>query len=401
MYNKEVSPMPNKLNDRVVALKDKLVQLRRDIHQHPELGMEETRTAKVVTEHLEQIGLTVKRGVGGTGVVGLLQGNQPGKSLMLRADMDALPIQEENDVPYRSRNPGVMHACGHDGHTAILLVVAEVMSAYRDIIPGRIKFVFQPGEEGFAGARLMIEDGVLENPAVDAAFGLHLSTYFPLGTIGTCDGPMMASGDWFTIKLKGKGAHAAQADLGVDSIVMSSSVISGLQTIISKGVSSTTPLVLHIGTIHGGSNFNVVADNVELKGTVRTFNEELRASMPERMNRLIGGITSAMGGTHELEYEFGYPVLTNDESLTPLVKDSIIEIVGREGYTNIQPRMVCEDMAFFQQKVPGCYFYLGAANAEKGLDMPHHNGRFDFDEEALVLGAQAMTRVAWNFLSAS
>ena len=393
--------MQKHLSNKVVALKDKLIQLRRDFHQHPELGLEETRTALVVADHLEQMGLMVKRGVGRTGVVGLLEGNRPGKTLMLRADMDALPIQEENNISYRSQNPGVMHACGHDANMAVLLVVAEVLTAYRHKIRGRVKFVFQPGEEGFAGARLMIEDGVLEHPVVDAAFGLHLSTSLPLGVMGTCDGPMMASMDSFTIKVEGKGAHAAQADLGVDSILISSGVISALQTLISREVPPTTPLVLHIGSIHGGTAFNVVAESVELKGTVRTFDEELRASIPDRMNRLIEGVASAMRGTHQLDYQCGYPVLINDEAMTLIVKDSIIEIVGREGYMNIQPRMTSDDMAFFHQKVPGCYFYVGAANAEKGLTMPHHNARFDFDEAALVLGAQTMSWVAWKFLSSN
>ncbi len=391
--------MLNQLDDKVVGLKDKLIQFRRDFHQHPELGLEETRTAQVVADRLEQMGLKVTRGVGKTGVVGLLEGNQPGKTLMLRADMDALPIQEENDVPYRSQNPGVMHACGHDGHMAVLLGVAEVLSACRDQIPGRVKFVFQPGEEGFAGARLMIEDGVLDHPVVDAALGLHITTILPLGVMGACKGPMMASMDSFTIELKGKGAHAAQPDLGVDAILISNGVISVLQTLISREVSPTNPLVLHIGAIHGGTAFNVVADSVELQGTVRTFDEELRATMPDRMNRLIEGVASAMRGTHKLDYQFGYPALINDEAMARLVKDAIIEIVGPEGYVNIQPRMTSEDMAFFHQKVPGCFFYLGAANVEKGLNMPNHNSRFDFDEAALVLGARAMTRAAWDFLS--
>jgi len=389
------------MNIEIDELKEKLVQFRRDFHQHPELGLEEARTAGIVADHLEQLGLSVSRNVGQTGVVGLLEGNGPGKTLMLRADMDALPIQEENDVSYRSQNPGVMHACGHDGHTAILLAVAEVLSAHRDEIPGRIKFVFQPGEEGFAGANLMIEDGVLDAPSVDAAFGLHITNNMPLGVIAACHGPVMASMDSFTITLTGKAAHAAQADLGVDAIVLSSEVVSTLQTLISREISPTIPLVLNIGTINGGAAFNVVAENVELKGTVRTFDEGFRASMPDRMNRLIGGVATAMRGSHHLDYNFGYPVLINDEALTRLVKDAIIEIVGNEGYLDFKPRMVSEDMAFFHQKVPGSYFYLGAANAEKGLNRPNHNPRFDFDEAALVLGAQAMTRVAWNFLSAN
>ncbi len=393
--------MLNRMNDEIGELKEKLIHYRRDFHQHPELGLEETRTAGIVADRLEQLGLTVSRNIGQTGVVGLLEGGGPGKTLMLRADMDALPIQEENDVPYRSQNPGVMHACGHDGHTAILLTVAEVLSTHREEFPGRVKFVFQPGEEGFAGAKLMIEDGVLEDPLVDAAFGLHITTAMPVGVMATCDGPIMASMDSFTITLTGKAAHAAHADMGVDAIVMTSEVVSALQTLISREVSPTIPLVLHIGTIQGGTAFNVVAENVELKGTVRTFDEGFRASMPDRMNRLIGGVATAMKGSHQLDYKFGCPVLINDGGLTQLLKESIIEIIGNEGFIDLEPRMVSEDMAFFHQKVPGSYFYLGAANVEKGINTANHNPRFDFDENALVLGAQAMARVAWNFLSSS
>lgn len=393
--------MKDRIHEELAGLKDKLIQLRRDFHQHPELGLEETRTAEVVADHLRRMGLTVKTGVGRTGVVGLLQGKGPGKTLMLRADMDALPLEEENQVPYRSQSPGVMHACGHDGHMAILLAVAEVLSAHRHEIPGRIKFVFQPGEEGFAGARLMIEDGVLQEPAVDAALGLHLTNVLPLGLMAAGCGPVMASMDSFTIKLKGKGAHAAQANLGVDAVVMGSQVVGALQTLASREAPPTTPLVVHVGSVHAGSAFNIVAETAELKGTVRTFDETLRASMPERLNRLVGGIASAMRGSHELDYQFGYPALVNAESMTRLVEEAIVEIMGAQAYAKMPPRMASEDMAFFQQEVPGCFFFVGAANPKKGLDTPNHNPRFDFDEDALVLGAQAMARAAWNFLSAN
>jgi len=387
------------LRDEVSALNDDLVDLRREFHRHPELGLEEHRTAEVVAARLEQLGIPAATGVGKTGVVGLLEGGAPGPTLMLRADMDALPIQEENDVPYRSQNPGVMHACGHDGHMAILLTAAKVLNAHKSELPGRIKFVFQPGEEGFAGARLMIEDGVLAGPPVEAAFGLHLTTTLPVGVLAAGSGPMMASMDSFTLRIKGKGAHAALPNMGVDAIVISSSVVTTLQTLISKEVPPTTPLVLHIGTVNGGNAFNAVADRVELRGTVRTFDEELRASMPERMNRLIGGVVAAMRGSHELDYQFGYPALQNDEAMTRLVKQTVVGHLGSDAYTDIPPRMASEDMGFFLQKVPGCFFMLGAANPDRDMTYPNHNARFNFDEDALALGVRAMVAVAWNYLT--
>lgn len=376
-----------------------MIDLRRDFHQHPELGMEEKRTAEVVANRLERLHLKVSTGIGKTGVVGLLAGKGPGKTVLIRADMDALPIQEENDLPYRSRNKNVMHACGHDGHMAILLTVAKVLSTYRKDFSGFVKFVFQPGEEGFGGARLMIEDGVLKDSRVDAAFTLHLVTRLPLGFLGLRAGPVMACMDDFTIHIKGKGGHAASPEEGVDAILISAQVISTLQSLISREISPLTPLVVHVGTIHGGSAFNIVADSVELKGTVRTHDETLRRSMPERIDRIVKGVTEAMRGTHKLHYQFGYPPVFNDPSMTKLVKDVAAQIVGIRGVNEMPALMMSDDMAFFLKEVPGCYFFVGAANAEKGLNQPHHNSMFNFDEEALVVGAETMARVALAYLT--
>jgi amidohydrolase len=388
----------DRIRKEILGLREEMIDLRRDFHRYPELGMEEERTAGVVANRLEGLGLKVSTGIGKTGVVGLLEGKGPGNTLLLRADMDALPIQEENNVSYRSEKKNVMHACGHDGHMAILLTVAKVLSAHREDFSGFVKFVFQPGEEGFGGARLMIEDRVLKDPQVNAAFALHLITRMPLGIIGLRSGPVMACMDDFSILIKGKGGHAANPEEGVDAILISSQVISALQSLISREAPPLTPLVVHVGTINGGSAFNIIADSVKLKGTLRTHDETLRRSMPERMDRILKGVTEALRGTHELDYQFGYPSVINDPVMTKLVAEAAAKVAAIKGTFEMQPAMTSDDMAFFLKEVPGSYFFLGAANAEKGLNKPHHNSMFDFDEEALVIGAETMARVALMYL---
>ena len=390
--------MPDLIREEVLNLNQEMITFRRDFHQHPELGMEERRTAQVIEDRLKDLGLKVTSRVGKTGVVGLLEGASPGKTVLLRADMDALPIQEENEVSYRSQNVGVMHACGHDGHMAILLTVARILSAHRQAFPGQIKFVFQPGEEGFGGARLMIEDGVLKDPPVGAAFALHLVTVLPVGYLATRPGPVMACMDSFTIKIKGKGGHAAKPEEGVDAILMTAQVISTLQSLISKEVSPTIPLIVHVGTIHGGSNFNVIAERVEMKGTVRTFDETLRASIPERMNRIIKGVTEALGGWYELDYDFGYPALVNDTTMTRRVNEVAAQVLGEERVIERPQVMSSEDFAFFLKEVPGCYFFVGAGNEKKGFHNPNHSAKFDFDEGALGVGAKVMAWLALTYL---
>jgi amidohydrolase len=390
--------MSLRIADEILNMKAEMVALRRHFHAYPELGMEETRTSETIANRLNDLGLKVDRRIGKTGVVGLLEGKGPGKTVMLRADMDALPIQEENDVIYRSQNEGVMHACGHDGHMAVLLTVAKILSAHRQDFRGNVKFVFSPGEEGFAGARLMIEDGVLEGPQVDAAFALHLMTSIPIGFVGVCAGPMMACMDAFTIEIKGKGAHAAMPEEGADAILMSAHVVSALQSLITREVSPLIPFVVHVGTICGGNAFNIVAEHVELKGTVRTHDEVLREFMPERIGRIVKGITEALKGTYRLDYQFGYPPVVNDAAMTDLVRRIGIGIVGKEGMIDVAPTMTSDDMGFFLEQVPGCYFFVGAGNSEKGLEQPHHNARFDFDEEAMPVGVEVLARVALTYL---
>lgn len=390
--------MADALKKEVLKLKDEIIAWRRDFHQHPELGMEEARTAEIVAARLSEFGLEVKTGLAKTGVVGLLKGGAPGKTLLLRADMDALPIQEENDAPYRSQNPGVMHACGHDGHTAILLGVARILAARRQDFSGQVKFIFQPAEEVFGGARPMIEQGVMLDPQVDAAFGLHIINPIPAGMVGVTTGPLMAGADWFQVKITGKGAHGAMPHEGADAVLMSAHAVTALQSLISKEVSADTPLIVHVGKINGGQAFNVVAETVEMEGTVRTMSETLQQSMPERMNRVLKGVTEALRGAHELAYEVGTPPLVNDAAMAELVRGEAAKVVGADKVTEVPPVMGAEDFALFLKEVPGCFFFIGGWNPEKGLDGPHHNSRFDFDEEALVIGAETMLRAALTYL---
>jgi len=380
---------------------EQIISWRRDFHQYPELSLEEHRTAKIVADLLDEFGLDVATGVGQTGVVGLLEGHCPGRTLLLRADMDALPIQEENDLPYRSRKPGVMHACGHDGHTAILLGLAKFFSRHKQTLPGRIKFVFQPGEEGFNGAEAMIQDGVLKNPDVDVALALHLISVIPTGMVGLRSGPMMASADSFRIRITGQGGHGAMPEGGVDAILMSAHAITALQSLISREVSPSTPLVVHVGTIQGGQAFNIIAENVEMTGTVRTLDAALQKTIPGRMDRILKGMVESFRGTYEFDYQSGCPTVVNDPALTHLVERVAGQVLGQDQVFEIPAIMGSDDMAFFLDKVPGCYFCLGTGNPAKGTDHSHHHNRFNIDEDSLAIGAEVMAHSALTYLTGS
>ena len=386
------------IDQKISGIKDEIIGFRRDFHRHPELGFQEKRTARIIADYLHSLGMEVSEGIGTTGVVGLLNGNRPGKTLMLRSDMDALPIQELNDIEYRSVNDGVMHACGHDGHMAILLGTATVLSGMQEELCGRVKFVFQPAEESLGGAKSMIEDGVLDNPKVDAAFGLHLISQLPLGYIGWKSGALMASMDAFTITIKGKGGHAAMPEGGVDAILISASVITALQSLVTKEISPMNPVVINVGTIKGGDAPNVIAETVVLEGTVRTLDATVQQTIPERMKRIISGISSGMGGSYELDYQKGYPVTINDAAMTKIVHDIAVQVAGDDLVLEVPSAMISEDMSFFLQKVPGSYFYVGAGNPEKGQCEPHHNARFDFDEQALETGTKMLCHLAISYL---
>ena len=383
---------------KVTDLKDEMIQIRRELHQYPELGFQEKRTAGMVAEYLGSLDLEVQTGVAETGVVGLLSGGKPGKTILIRADMDALPIEEANDVPYRSKNPGVMHACGHDGHMAVSLIAARILKSIFEKFSGQIKFVFQPGEEGFGGAREMIKQGVMRDPEVDAAIGLHLANTIPIGRLAVRAGPIMASMDSFSVKITGKSGHAAMPEEAVDAILISSQVVTALQTLISKETSPLEPLVVHVGTIQGGRAFNVVADHVELKGTVRTTNGEFQKSIPEKMGRIISNLSKSLRGSGKLDYHFDYPPVVNDERIAQMVRATAISVLGKDNILVIPPIMASDDIGFFLKEVGGCFFFVGSSNPDKDITGAHHNPHFDFDEDAMFIGAEILIGSVLEYL---
>jgi amidohydrolase len=388
------------LRDEVRAIAEDAVALRRELHQHPELGFHEFNTSRIVAERLRTLGLEVQTGIAGTGVIGLLRGARPGRCVLLRADMDALPIEEENDVPYRSRVAGVMHACGHDGHTAGLLSVAKLLSERRDELAGVVKFCFQPCEESPpGGAKPMIEAGVLEEPHVDACFGLHIWQSLPVGTIGIVPGPAMANSDRFVIKVQGRGGHAAQPHLTVDSVVVASQIVAALQTVVARNASPLKPAVVTVGSLHAGSTFNVIADTAELRGTIRSFDAETRALLPARVEAVARGVAEALGATIEWDFLEGYPACVNDPAMADLVREVAAGLLGSERVVQPEPTMGGEDFAYFLQARPGCFWFVGSRNEERGLTFGHHHPRFDIDEAALPVAIESLAAVALRYLS--
>ncbi|HDP26464.1 MAG TPA: amidohydrolase, partial [Deltaproteobacteria bacterium] len=351
------------IRNMVSRYQEEMIRLRRDFHQHPELGFQEKRTAGVIAEYLRTVGVSIQEGIGKTGVIGLLSGKLPGKTLLLRADMDALPIQEQTGAAYASVHENIMHACGHDGHMAILLGTARTLSELRNAFTGTVKFVFQPAEENLGGAREMIRDGVLENPRVDGAFGLHIINQIPVGMIAYRSGAIMAAMDSFMIRIKGKGGHSAMPEGGIDAIAIAAQVALTIQGLIQKELSPLTPLIVNVGSFHGGTAANVIAETVELTGTVRCLDEQVRKSIPGRMERILRGITTSMRGDFELEYSSGYPPTINNARMTELVRLLAIEVAGADSVFEVPPTMASEDMSFYLQQVPGSYFYVGGGNA--------------------------------------
>ena len=380
------------IRPEILEMRDELICMRRDLHRHPELGLREVRTAGLVASALRTLGLDVTEGVAGTGVIGLLRGATAGRTVLVRADMDALPLDEENEVPYASTVPGRMHACGHDGHVSMGLGVARILATRREHLAGTVKFVFQPAEEGPGGALPMIEAGVLHDPEVDYCLGLHLWNELPVGRVGVLDGPIMASSDEFVITIRGRGGHGAQPQRVVDPVVTAAHVIVALQTIASRRVDPLQSVVVTVGAIHGGQAPNIVPERIEMRGTVRAMDPELRERLPEMLEELVRGVTSAMGATYELDYARGYPVVVNDIALSDLVRSCARDVLRTDGRVVPCQTMGSEDMAFFLRAVPGCFFFLGSANPERGLHHPHHSPRFDFDEQAMPLGVEIMVR---------
>ncbi|HIK43516.1 MAG TPA: amidohydrolase [Leptolyngbyaceae cyanobacterium M65_K2018_010] len=396
-------PLPidrSRIRPAIQALQPQMVGWRRCIHQRPELGFKEWLTADFISQRLTDWGIEHQTGVAETGVVAVIEGDQPGPVLGIRADMDALPIQEENPVPYCSQHPGVMHACGHDGHVAIALGTAHYLAHYRHSFAGTVKIIFQPAEEGPGGAKPMIEAGALTQPQVEAMIGLHLWNNLPLGTVGVRSGALMAATEFFYITVQGKGGHGALPHQTVDSIVVGAQIVNALQTIVARNVDPTKSAVVTVGEFHAGSATNVIADVARLNGTVRYFDAHYGGFFAQRIEQIVAGICQSYGATYQFEYQTLYPPVINDEGMTDLVRSVALSVV--ETSAGVVPdchTMGGEDMSFFLQEVPGCYFFLGSANAEKYLAYPHHHPRFDFDETALGFGVEMFVRCVEAYCS--
>lgn len=374
--------------------------LRRDFHMHPELGHQEIRTAGIVARELQSLGLEVTTGVGKTGVVALLEGARPGPVLLLRADMDALPITEETGAEYASRTPGVMHACGHDAHTAILLTVARLLTSLRNELPGTVKLVFQPAEEGMGGAEGMIADGVLENPKPDFTLGLHIWNEKPLGWLGLAAGPLMAGTEIFKLRIHGKGGHGAIPNLAVDPILAGAQVVTALQSIVSRNTPPLQAAVVSVTTFHGGEAFNVIPPQVELTGTIRTFDPDVRAMVLRRFDEIVQGVAGGLGCTVEIEHTRMTPALINDPQAIAAAQRAARRILPESHIETTGPlTMGGEDFAFMMEKVPGAFLFIGSANPERGLDYGHHHPKFDFDEAVLPRAAALLAATALELLN--
>jgi amidohydrolase len=400
----DAGPREQRIAREAESMRGQLVAQRRDFHMHPELSNREERTSRVVAERLRALGLTdVKTGVGKYGVTALLVGARPGPVVAVRADMDALPIQEVNDVPYKSQTPGVKHACGHDAHTTIELGVAEVLSKMKDDIHGTIKFIFQPAEEGAptgeeGGAKLMIKEGALDNPRPQAIFGLHTEPNLQAGQIGYQIGPAMASSDTFSVVIHGKAAHGAQPQNGIDAVVVASQCVLALQNIRSRRIDPLEPLVITVGTINGGTRFNVIAGEVKMTGTMRTFNEQVREHSIALMRETLQNVTAAYGATFELSLDDGNPSTYNEPALVEETLPTIRRVVGDKNALAIKPFMPAEDFSHYQKIVPGFYYFLGVGNRERGITAGWHTADFDIDEESLVVGVKVMSNVLLDYL---
>ncbi len=389
---------PNSLNldnirPQIKELQPELVTWRRRIHQKPELGFQEEITANFIAEKLQEWSIPHQTGIAKTGIVAIIEGAKPGKVRAIRADIDALPIQEANEVTYRSQHDGKMHACGHDGHTAIALGTAYYLSQHQEDLHGTVKIIFQPAEEGPGGAKPMIEEGVLENPNVEQIFGLHVWNNLPLGTVGVRSGALMAAVECFRCKIMGQGGHGAMPDQTIDSIVVASQIVNALQTIVARNINPIDSAVVTVGEFHAGTALNIIADSAFLSGTVRYFNPNLESVIQQRLESIISGICESHGARYDLDYWQLYPATINDPKMAELVRSVATEVV--ETPMGVVPEcqtMGGEDMSFFLQKVPGCYFFLGSANPDKGLAYPHHHPRFDFDESVLAMGVEIFVR---------
>ena len=388
--------MKIEIREEIKNIKDEIYTIRRHFHRYPELSFKEFNTAETISQHLNNLGISHKKGVGKTGIVGEINFG-PGPTIALRADMDALPIQEENNLDYRSLNDGVMHACGHDGHMAILLGAANALSKNSKLKKGTVRFIFQPAEEGLGGAKYMIEDGCLDK--VDEIYGLHLWNYQLYGEVGIKDGPVMASADLFDIEVSGKGGHGATPQGTVDAIVVASNLVTMLQTIVSRNTNPLESTVLSIGKIKGGHNFNIISDKVHMSGTTRAYTEENRTMIKQRMKEVIEGVSKSFGADIKLNYKDGYPPTVNHSSQVEKVLEAASSVVA-SGAKNPYLSMGGEDFSYYLQNKPGCFFFVGSApNENEILSTPHHCSHFNIDERALLIGASVYLNLIENSFS--
>lgn len=402
--------LPVEVQSHVDSVMPQVIDWRRDFHEHPELGNREFRTAGIIADHLRSLGMDVTTDVAHTGVVGILQGGRPGPVVALRADMDALPVEEQVDLPfasqvrtqYNGQEVGVMHACGHDNHMAILMGAASVLTEMRETLPGTVMFIFQPAEEGApageeGGAELMIEEGLFDDIRPDAVFGLHVWP-IPAGQIAVREGGTMASSDSFNIRVQGQQTHGAAPWAGIDPIVVASQIVLGLQTIPSRQLDSTlTPSIVTVGAINGGLRSNIIPDSVEMIGTLRTFDADTRQQIHERVERTAKQIASSAGASAEVDINLGYPVTYNDPELTRKMSDTLQRVAG-ENFTEANLITGAEDFSYYANEVPGMFFFLGIAADDPEMVYPNHSPYFYADESALPVGVQAMTALALDFL---
>lgn len=384
--------------EKALEIQSELVAWRRDFHENPELGFEEYRTSEKIKEFLKSEGIEYME-LANTGICAIIKGNGT-KTIALRGDIDALPLEDKKAADYSSKIHGKMHACGHDAHTTILMGAAKILNSIKDKLNGNVKLIFEPAEETVGGARFMIKEGALNNPSVDAVIGLHVNEEIKAGHIGVKRGVVHAASNPFTIIIKGKGAHGAHPDAGIDPIVIASNVIMALQTIVSREIPPTDPAVITVGTIHGGTAQNIIPEEVTISGVIRTLRTEHRAYVKQRLVEVVNGITSSMRGSCEIKIEESYPCLYNDDNMISLVESSAKEIIGLEAIETLdKPSMGVESFAYFSMEVPSAFYFLGVRNEEKGIIHPAHGCLFDIDEEALPIGVAIQCKAAFDFLS--
>ncbi|OWY23021.1 amidohydrolase [Sphingobacteriales bacterium UPWRP_1] len=390
-----------KIKTLALSAHPEVVAIRRHLHAHPELSFEEYQTSAFVQEKLTQYGLPFTNGIANTGVVAYVEGKKPGKkTIALRADMDALPITEANEVPYKSTVPGVMHACGHDAHTASLLGAAKILSQLKNEFEGTVKLIFQPAEERSpGGASIMIKEGVLETPKPAGIIGQHVYSMLPAGAVGFRSGMMMASCDEIDLYIYGKGGHGAVPQLTIDPIVLAAHIVTALQQVVSRLNDPTVPCVLTLGKIESvGGAYNIIPEEVRIQGTLRTMNEQWRKEAKQKIEQIATGVATAMGGVCRVQITDGYPFLINDEELTARCKQAAIELLGKENVHDLPMRMTAEDFAYYTQQIKGCFYRLGTGNAARGITANVHTPIFDIDEEALITGMGLMAWLALNEL---